>query len=184
MAHKVKISGTDYSISGGKTLINGTAYSIKNGKTLVEGTAHSISFNDTWEKWNINKVYAQQKVTQETWETYTHGAKVYYGGGYSFNSNNGLITLSLYDDAKPTVPVSNLGRMYYQKTHTPTTKLMHSQYGYYDEEDKVDYILSDYYITSYLSSQSKGTTSYGTVSAPPGTYPDNGPSGSYWYVKI
>lgn len=44
MAHKTRIGGTAYEISGGKTLVDGTAYSIKNGKTLVGGTAYDIGF--------------------------------------------------------------------------------------------------------------------------------------------
>lgn len=44
MAHKTRIDGTSYEISGGKTLVNGTAYSISGGKTLVDGTAYEIGF--------------------------------------------------------------------------------------------------------------------------------------------
>lgn len=44
MAHKTRVNGTNYEISGGKTLVNGTAYKIDKGKTLVGGTAYSISF--------------------------------------------------------------------------------------------------------------------------------------------
>ena len=44
MAHKTKVNGTNYEISGGKTLVNGTAYSIDKGKTLVGGTAYEVGF--------------------------------------------------------------------------------------------------------------------------------------------
>ena len=44
MAHKTKINGTAYEISGGKTRVNGTGYSIAGGKTKVNGTAYGISF--------------------------------------------------------------------------------------------------------------------------------------------
>lgn len=44
MAHKTRINGTNYSITGGKTKIGGTNYSVKGGKTLVGGTVRTISF--------------------------------------------------------------------------------------------------------------------------------------------
>ena len=44
MAHKTRINGTAYGITGGKTLVNGTSYSVKNGKALIGGTAYDISF--------------------------------------------------------------------------------------------------------------------------------------------
>lgn len=44
MAHKTKINGTNYEVSGGKTLIGGTAYKITGGRTLIDGTAYAISF--------------------------------------------------------------------------------------------------------------------------------------------
>lgn len=44
MAHKTKINGTNYDVSGGKTLIGGTAYKITGGRTLIGGTAYDINF--------------------------------------------------------------------------------------------------------------------------------------------
>lgn len=44
MAHKTRINGTNYSITGGKTKVGGTNYSVKGGKTLVGGTVRTISF--------------------------------------------------------------------------------------------------------------------------------------------
>lgn len=44
MAHKTKVNGTNYEISGGKTRVNGTNYGIDKGKTLVGGTAYKIDF--------------------------------------------------------------------------------------------------------------------------------------------
>lgn len=44
MAHKVKVNGTNYEVSGGRAKINGTAYSIDKGKTLVGGTAYEVGF--------------------------------------------------------------------------------------------------------------------------------------------
>lgn len=42
MAHKTKIGGTNYGISGGKTLVGGTGYDIPGGKTKVSGTNYSV----------------------------------------------------------------------------------------------------------------------------------------------
>lgn len=47
MAHQAKIGGTNYEVSGGKTLIGGTAYKIIYGKTLIDGTVHPILFVTT-----------------------------------------------------------------------------------------------------------------------------------------
>ena len=44
MAHKTLISGTAYSVTGGRELIRGTGYGCKAGKTLIGGTALTIPF--------------------------------------------------------------------------------------------------------------------------------------------
>lgn len=50
MAHKTLISGTAYSVTGGRELIGGTGYGCKAGKTLIGGTAFAVKFSDglTW----------------------------------------------------------------------------------------------------------------------------------------
>ena len=45
MAHKTLISGTAYSVSGGRELIGGTGYGCKAGKTLIGGTAFTVPFS-------------------------------------------------------------------------------------------------------------------------------------------
>ena len=45
MAHKTLISGTAYSVSGGRELIGGTGYDCKAGKTLIGGTAFTVPFS-------------------------------------------------------------------------------------------------------------------------------------------
>jgi hypothetical protein len=42
MAHKTLISGTAYSVTGGRELIGGTGYGCKAGKTIIDGTAYSV----------------------------------------------------------------------------------------------------------------------------------------------
>lgn len=45
MAHKTLISGTAYSVSGGRELIGGTGYGCKAGKTLIGATAFTVPFS-------------------------------------------------------------------------------------------------------------------------------------------
>ena len=45
MAHKTLISGTAYSVTGGRELIGGTGYDCKAGKTLIGGTAFTVPFS-------------------------------------------------------------------------------------------------------------------------------------------
>lgn len=44
MAHKTLISGTAYSVSGGREMIEGTGYAKKKGRALVNGTGYDIPF--------------------------------------------------------------------------------------------------------------------------------------------
>lgn len=45
MAHKTLISGTAYSVSGGREMIGGTGYAKKKGRVLVNGTGYNIPFS-------------------------------------------------------------------------------------------------------------------------------------------
>lgn len=45
MAHKTLISGTAYSVTGGRELIGGTGYGCKAGKALIGGTAFIVPFS-------------------------------------------------------------------------------------------------------------------------------------------
>ena len=45
MAGKVRVNGTNYSITGGKCRVNGTNYSIKKGRARVSGTNYDIVFS-------------------------------------------------------------------------------------------------------------------------------------------
>lgn len=45
MAHKTLISGTAYSVTGGRELIGGTGYAKKKGRVLVNGTGYDIPFS-------------------------------------------------------------------------------------------------------------------------------------------
>lgn len=45
MAHKTLISGTTYSVTGGRELIGGTGYDCKAGKTIIGGTEFTVPFS-------------------------------------------------------------------------------------------------------------------------------------------
>lgn len=47
MAHKTKVSGTEYTITKGKTRVSGTDYSISGGKTRVGGTHYTLPLGST-----------------------------------------------------------------------------------------------------------------------------------------
>lgn len=64
MAHKTLISGTVYSVTGGRELIGGTGYGCKGGKTLIGGTAFKVKFDDGL-TWIINKTFTVMPLSQE-----------------------------------------------------------------------------------------------------------------------
>lgn len=64
MAHKTLISGTVYSVTGGRELIGGTGYGCKGGKTLIGGTAFKVKFDDGL-TWIINKTFRVMPLSQE-----------------------------------------------------------------------------------------------------------------------
>ena len=64
MAHKTLISGTAYSVTGGRELIGGTGYGCKGGKTLIGGTAFKVKFDDGL-TWIINKTFRVMPLSQE-----------------------------------------------------------------------------------------------------------------------
>lgn len=63
MAHKTLISGTAYSVTGGRELIGGTGYGCKAGKTLIGGTAFEVKF-DGGLTWIISKTFRVMPLSQ------------------------------------------------------------------------------------------------------------------------
>lgn len=55
MAHKTKINGTSYEISGGTTKVGGTKYSISKGRTKVGGTNYDISFKKPLSEFSVGE---------------------------------------------------------------------------------------------------------------------------------
>lgn len=48
VAHKTKVSGTIYEVTGGRTRVSGANYDISGGRTRVSGTNYGISFGMTF----------------------------------------------------------------------------------------------------------------------------------------
>ena len=69
MAHKTLISGTSYSVTGGRELIGGTGYGCKAGKTIIGGTAFDVPFGSS-----------EYTLTISGGSTESNGAYVEYGG--------------------------------------------------------------------------------------------------------
>lgn len=44
MAHKVKIGGTNYEVTGGRTLIGATGYDVSDGNTKIAATGYDVKF--------------------------------------------------------------------------------------------------------------------------------------------
>ena len=59
MAHKTLISGTAYSVTGGRELIGGTDYSIKKGRTLIGGAGYNITFAPSYDSVFANNTWKQ-----------------------------------------------------------------------------------------------------------------------------
>lgn len=59
MAHKTLISGTAYSVKGGRELIGGTGYSIKKGRTLIGGAGYDITFASPYDSVFANNTWKQ-----------------------------------------------------------------------------------------------------------------------------
>lgn len=59
MAHKTLISGTAYSVTGGRELIGGTGYSIKKGRTLIDGAGYDITFAPPYDSVFANNTWKQ-----------------------------------------------------------------------------------------------------------------------------
>ena len=59
MAHKTLISGTAYSVTGGRELIGGTGYSIKKGRTLIGGAGYDITFAPNYDSVFANNTWKQ-----------------------------------------------------------------------------------------------------------------------------
>ncbi len=212
MAHGTLIGGAAYGITGGKTRIGGTNYSINKGRTLVGGTGYDISFNQTWEKWKLNTTYncyekyIEGNITGLAYRSfYGLNNRPFYSLYYSANrptfndSGSGAIWSGgtpLIESIPSNYPYTVSSEGYYYVFNewssyslanvflleAETVISLHPTNSAYVRFPGENCIAQIYPEKETL--YSKGTTSYGTVTAPAGTYPDNGRSGDYWYVLI
>ncbi len=57
MAHKVKINGTNYEVTGGRTLIGATGYDVSDGNTKIAATGYDVGFKYyTGVIWDGNRI--------------------------------------------------------------------------------------------------------------------------------
>lgn len=92
MAHKTRVSGTNYSISGGKCRVSGTNYSIKKGRTRVSGTGYNINFAPDYDAIvDITSIISTAKVTinGKNYTSATTGIGVNYGDVITFTNTGG-----------------------------------------------------------------------------------------------
>lgn len=90
MAHKTLISGTAYSVSGGREMIGGTGYGCKAGKTIIGGTAFEVKFSDGL-TWIINEKFNGKKGIAQSADFTSNGKKFDY-----FKINAGMSPTIVY----------------------------------------------------------------------------------------
>ena len=193
MAHKTLIEGTTYDIKGGKTLIDGTAYSVKGGKTLIDGTIHSINFGVEWKKYNCNaNTYTSTQYYTSSQYVGNTGNLIYNSTSewptmykyYAWSSSTGYYGTNGITQATPGYIVGSSGS--YQVVYLLKSRSSSNSKWYYAYE----IVASAYPSTSSYTTYSKGSTSYGTVIADEGSYPENGslieggPTNSYCILYV
>lgn len=117
MAHKTKINGTAYEVTGGRTKINGTAYEIVGGKTKVNGTAYDISFGPpliTFYVSNNGRVTTWQAEEGMTWGDFLNSS---YSAGHRYTIDGTFVKAgNLYVGYQTTSNVLVDGKTYYCST--------------------------------------------------------------------
>lgn len=162
----------------------------------------------TWQKWNLKTIYYFKRKTS------TNSKDIYTGGNTTYKyfspvlpsvtSQRFDVLPTSFSQIFPTMtsissssirvssPVPNSG--YYAAFITVRLlilcRVFYMEQGEYLTQDPKDfrtYVFPsprDQYYAEQITNYQKGTTLIGTVTAPEGTYPNNGRSGDYWYVKI
>ena len=91
MAHKTLISGTDYSVTGGREMIGGTGYSIKKGRTLIGGAGYNITFAPSYDSVFANNTWKQiieachNNAVPDTWNVADKKPMTINGVGYQID---------------------------------------------------------------------------------------------------
>lgn len=170
MAHKTLVSGTAYEIKGGRTLVGGTGYAIGNGKTIVGGTAYCISFGVTWAKFSCNVRTEYVEITPSSMESTvehsgTSGITGSYSNGYNFSSLTGYSSTG-----QVSVSVADTVGMYLVSTTVV------SQVISVTKVSDIKYIVTLKRVAEcdYKVYYSKGSTSYGEITADEDSLPEEG----------
>ena len=91
MAHKTLISGTAYSVTGGRELIGGTGYSIKKGRTLIGGAGYDITFAPPYDSVFANNTWKQiieachNNAVPDTWNVADQKPMTINGASYQID---------------------------------------------------------------------------------------------------
>lgn len=200
------INGTKYNTLTGKTLINGT---VKTIEIAGKWQRYNVSYTTTYAQKITTLIEPTGKSATYT-KTFDYASHTYYwectgDRAGNFNSTNGLWSISAtqgkgntqYDNTYGWSG-SNTGTICFTANSNTHEGLLYV--SKYDTKITTSYSRSTGLITltwegwqkggylkEYSSTQtqvpSKGTL-VDTVIAPIGTYPDDGVSGSYWYVRV
>ena len=193
------------------TCINGVVTPLTEMWAGVDGVNRQIFSSikmATWQKWDLKTTYSfRRKTSINNKDTYTGGNVTYK----YFSETLPDVTKRQFDVAptqfsqifptmtsissssiKVSSPVPDSGyyvawtsvrllilcRVFYMEQGESLTQ---------DPEDSRTYVFPsprDEYYAEQITSYQKGTNLIETVTAPEGTYPDDGRSGDFWYVKI
>ncbi len=114
MAHKVKVSGTNYAVKKGLCKVNGTNYVVYGGKTKIASTNYWIDLN------NSKSVTVSVSGSMESYFAHTQGTYIscdfsLYINGYSRNSGNWTAKTG------QTIRITGFGERYSSSTPSVST---------------------------------------------------------------
>lgn len=210
MAHKTLIDGTSYEVTGGRTLVDGTGYDVTGGRTLVDGTGYDVGFGVTWAVYSVETVFVYDgtyttktvsatlsniycKDSNYTYIWKSDGAPVALNGTYSERVEPpwaNTFTRSGYSGGSVPFTFENDGYYMFYKSDRPLLSRIYKITAgtSVTRKNDTDYLglgaSSKEYTANMVETSVKGTTQYDNVTAPEGTYPDNGEQDGKWYVRL
>lgn len=205
MAHKTLVDGTSYEVTGGRTLVDGTGYDVTGGRTLVDGTGYDVSFGVTWAVYSTERNYTYDG----TYSTSEHsaGSSIYmcgagifkvsgspipYNGTYTSSKKppwqNSFTALGVYLSDLPYTFTSTGNYLFDDSGLVTYARIYNIPKGTVVSVKNGSNVSLDCNVTRYTARQAtayvKGSTQYDNVTAPEGTYPDNGEQDGKWYVRL
>lgn len=203
---KTLVDGTAYTIDLGKVMVEGTAYQVEMESNHQEEAETIVS--ETWQKWSVDTVYSLSSsvskgasgdtttfVTEHDYIRYTTTYPQVKSGTFASQAAaspfwaNSFVNTGIVASKLPyTVPVTGYYGFYLNTNYALLSDLWYLEQGtVINANSDGDAIIEapwEKYRVNCQETKIKGTTQYENVVAEEGTYPDNGVSGDYWYVKI